>query len=257
MRRNDRGADPGNDFVRTIEIKNKDGQVVERKEVVSCKGLVHLAHNERLSEIRTRVIQSPSKENGDTAIVLVGVVTARGSFSGLGDANPRNVNVRIAPHFIRMAETRALARALRAALDVAAIAIEELEDEFSFADAKHDAPRTNGAPEHDRRPGEPIPTRPREERPPAEGTQPRPSPRESNGGGYDRNAGGPDALMSDAQKRMLYRVAFEQGHEGDDARAWLHAEFEVDSLAKVSRRRASAFIDHYKSSGTNGHAGAS
>lgn len=46
------------------------------------------------------------------------VVTQRGAFTGLGDANPRNVNARIAPHFVRMAETRALARALRAALDI-------------------------------------------------------------------------------------------------------------------------------------------
>lgn len=77
------------------------------------------------------------------------------------------------------------------------------------------------------------------------------------GGGYDhRNGGGPDAPMSDAQKRLLYRLAFEQGHEGDGARAWLHAELEVDSLANVSKRQASALIDRYKSNGTNGHAGA-
>ena len=62
--------------------------------------------------------------------------------------------------------------------------------------------------------------------------------------------------MSDAQKRLLYRLAFEQGHEGDGARAWLHAELEVDSLANVSKRQASALIDRYKSNGTNGHAGA-
>jgi hypothetical protein len=72
--------------------------------------------------------------------------------------------------------------------------------------------------------------------------------------------------MSDAQKRMLYRIAFERGHEGDASRTWLHSEFQVDSLTKVSRRQASSFIDHYKSSGpndgptngqgSNGHAGA-
>lgn len=42
MRRHERGADPGHDFIRTIEIKNKEGQVVERKEVVSAKGLVRV-----------------------------------------------------------------------------------------------------------------------------------------------------------------------------------------------------------------------
>lgn len=48
MRRQERGADPGQDFIRTIEIKNKEGTVIERKEVVSAKGLLHLAHKERL-----------------------------------------------------------------------------------------------------------------------------------------------------------------------------------------------------------------
>lgn len=281
MGRNDRGAEPGNDFIRTIEIKNKAGEVVERKEVVSARGLVHLAHKERLSNIRTRVVQSPSKENGETAIVLVGVVTSRGAFSGLGDANPRNVNARIAPHFIRMAETRALARALRAALDVGAVAIEELEEEFSFVDAardrqrdeprptgRGDQPATNDRPDqNDRTPDReraPEPTRrPNGHHPNGNGA---PSPR-TNGGGYDRGGNpGPDAPMSEAQKRMLYRIAFERGHEGDASRAWLHSEFEVDSLTKVSRRQASAFIDHYKSidsngrpadgQGTNGHTGA-
>lgn len=257
MRRHDRGADPGNDFIKTIEIKNRDGQVVERKEVVTAKGLLHLAHKERLSDIRTEIAQTPTKDNGDTAIVLVRVTTQRGAFSGLGDANPRNVNTRIAPHFIRMAETRALARALRAALDIGVVAIEELEEEFSFVDHPREDRRapTNGqtpaspadrerVPEPDRRPsghgsGDASPREP--------------SPR--TGGGWDRGGGG-DA-MSDAQKRLLYRLAFENGHEGDAARAWLYAELEVDSLAKVTKRQASAFIDRFKSNGANGHAGAS
>lgn len=270
MRRPDRGAEPGNDFIRTIEIKNRDGQVVERKEVVSCKGLLHLAHNERLSNIRTRVVQTPDKDNGETAIVLVGVVTSRGAFSGLGDANPRNVNARIAPHFIRMAETRALARALRAALDIGAVAIEELEDEFSFVDGARDRPReqpranargeqpapNDGPDREDRTPDRervPDPTRrPNGHHPNGNGA---PSPR-TNGGGYDRGGNpGPDAAMSDAQRRMLYRIAFERGLEGDASRAWLHAELRVDSLSNVTRRQASAFIDHYKSNGANGRTG--
>lgn len=254
MRRHDRGADPGSEFIKTIEIKNRDGQVVDRKEVVTAKGLLHLAHKERLSKIRTRVVQSPTKENGETAIVVVLVVTQRGAFTGLGDANPRNVNARIAPHFVRMAETRALARALRAALDIGVLAVEELEEEFSWSDSQ---PATSAGGQQDA-PRE----RPTSAGPPS-GNE-RPSSRASappNGGGYGgydhRNGGGPDALMSDAQKRLMYRLAFEQGHEGDAARAWLHAELEVDSLAKVTKRQASAFIDRYKSNGANGHAGAS
>jgi hypothetical protein len=263
MRRHDRGADPGNEFIRTIEIKNREGQTVERKEVISAKGLLHLAHRERLSGIRTRLVQGPTKDNGETAIAVVRVVTQRGAFTGMGDANPRNVNSRIAPHFIRMAETRALARALRAALDIGVVALEELEDEFGFQEPRAaqehrtaqphvhaGPPRGDGPAPEDRPPQEAQ--RSANERPPS------PRTNGSNGGGYDhRNGGGLDAQMSDAQKRLMYRLAFEQGHEGDSARAWLQAELEVDSLAKVTKRQASAFIDRYKSNGANGHAGAS
>lgn len=35
MRRGERGPDPTGELIKTIEIKNRDGQVVERKEVVS------------------------------------------------------------------------------------------------------------------------------------------------------------------------------------------------------------------------------
>ncbi len=269
MRRHDRGADPGNEFIRTIEIKNREGQIVERKEVISAKGLLHLAHRERLSGIRTRLVQGPTKDNGETAIVVVRVVTQRGAFTGMGDANPRNVNSRIAPHFIRMAETRALARALRAALDIGVVALEELEDEFGFQEPRaqeHRAAQESRAAQPHVHAGPPRGDGPApEDRPPHEAQRSAnerpPSPRTngSNGGGYDHRyaGGGSDAPMSDPQKRLMYRLAFEQGHEGDAARAWLHAELEVDSLSKVTKRQASAFIDRFKPNGANGHAGAS
>ena len=51
--------------------------------------------------------------------------TRRGSFTAVGDATPENVTARIAPHFIRMADTRAKARALRDALNIGAVTLEE------------------------------------------------------------------------------------------------------------------------------------
>lgn len=170
MRLHERGADPGHDFIRTIEIKDKQGNLVARKGVISAKGLLHLAHRERLTKIRTHLVQGPTKENGDTAIVVVLVVTQRGTFTGLGDANPRNVNARIAPHFVRMAETRALARALRTALDVGAVAIEELEEEFSFSETRP-AAASNGR----RDPGPRERSDPAPQGPPAEPDRLRPA----------------------------------------------------------------------------------
>ncbi len=253
MRRGERGSDPTAELIKTIEIKNKEGRVVERKEVVTVKGLLHLAHAERLSAIQTRLVQSPTKDNGETAIALVRVRTARGSFTGLGDANPRNVTARVALHFIRMAETRALARALRAALDIGAVAIEELEEEFGFAEPRSEAPRTNGHRAEQSRTGDA-----RTDDPPREDARPngRLSYRGNNDrGGGDRSGGSFDGPMSDPQRRLLYRLAFEHGHEGDDARTWLHQELGVESLSEVTKRMASSLIDRLvrKDEG-NGHA---
>jgi hypothetical protein len=56
------------------------------------------------------------------------VETEQGTFTGIGDANPSNVTRMMAPHLLRMAETRAKARALRDAVNVGVTALEELAD---------------------------------------------------------------------------------------------------------------------------------
>ena len=52
--------------------------------------------------------------------------TSNGVFSGYGDASAANVGRMIAPHIIRMAETRAVARALRLACNIGMTSREEL-----------------------------------------------------------------------------------------------------------------------------------
>ena len=49
------------------------------------------------------------------------------TFEESADATPGNVNAKIRPHFPRMALTRSKARALRDALNINLVAVEELE----------------------------------------------------------------------------------------------------------------------------------
>src|SRR5438874_1815871 len=100
--------------------------IVERQgnTFVLYAGLLDQAHAEGLKSIRTTLVQTPSELNGQTAIVTAEVETSRGTFAGLGDASPGNVNRMIVPHLLRMAETRAKARALRDAINVGMCALE-------------------------------------------------------------------------------------------------------------------------------------
>ena len=109
---------------------------VERdgKTFVLYAGLLDEAHQRGLKAITTRLIQPPTPENGNVAICHATVEVEQGAFTGLGDASPGNVNRMMAPHLIRMAETRAKARALRDAVNVGVTVLEELGDVSDGAD---------------------------------------------------------------------------------------------------------------------------
>jgi hypothetical protein len=107
--------------------------VIQRdgKDYVQYVGLLDLLHQVSEGEfsITTKLEQAPTDANGQTAIVsAIACMGPNGSrmASGLGDANAGNVNRMMAPHTIRMAETRAKGRALRDLLNIGLVTIEEL-----------------------------------------------------------------------------------------------------------------------------------
>ena len=118
----------------------REEYMIERqgKRFVLYAGLLEEAHNRGLRSIETDLLQVPGVENGEVAIVKAVIRTEEGKFAGIGDASPQNVNRAIAPHLIRMAETRAKARALRDAINVGVTAFEELGGEEEVVEAKRD-----------------------------------------------------------------------------------------------------------------------
>jgi hypothetical protein len=98
------------------------------KDYVLYAGLLDEAHQQGLKSIKTQLMQVPSAQNGNLAICFAEVTTERGTFTGIGDAEPGNVSRAMVAALIRMAETRAKARALRDAVNVSMLSVEELAE---------------------------------------------------------------------------------------------------------------------------------
>ena len=112
---------------------------LQGKQFVTYEGLLDLAHQEGLIGIETELIQIPTKDNDYLAIVQAIATTKDKKFMGIGDCDNSSANRMIAPHKIRMAETRAKARALRDLTNVGMTAIEELSGDIEESKAPKQA----------------------------------------------------------------------------------------------------------------------
>lgn len=99
---------------------------LQGKNFITYEGLLDLAHKKNLKAINVELIQIPTVENNMTAICKAIAITDKEKFSDIGDASPKSVNSNIIPHIIRMASTRAKARALRDLTNVGMTAVEEI-----------------------------------------------------------------------------------------------------------------------------------
>ncbi len=256
-----------------IRIKDDAGNVVDEIDAIAFKGLLSKAHEEGLRQTKTTLLQVPAESNKHTAIVHATVRTRRGTFTGLGDANPQNVNRRIAPHVVRMAETRALARALRVAVNIGEVSLEELGGDV--------AAEASTGPSLDQRSNDRPPTQEPAPDGPGDGAMPddrrdAPPPRFRGRDTSPTNvATGDKRAMSDEQRKLIFRLCFDLGCTRDNVREKALAVLGVERLEWADRRAASAAIDALRAelaerqaiqgggptngrsngSGTNGHTG--
>lgn len=115
------------------------------KQFILYAGLLALGHSKGIDGISTTLVQVPSELNGMTAIAhaSVHIKGIDHPFDGIGDASPLNVNRMMVTAIIRMAETRAKARALRDAVNIGMAALEELAPSGPAGD--DDEPRSFGS----------------------------------------------------------------------------------------------------------------
>ena len=144
----------GNGNIFKIEsIGNRKAKLDERfvmeiqgREFVKYSGVLDLAHQKGLQSIQVEVIQFPTKDNGLEAVCKAIVESRHGDmFIEFGDANPKNTNQKIVNHILRMAATRAKARALRDFTNIGMTCLEELADLDEATDEKNDNSRARNA----------------------------------------------------------------------------------------------------------------
>jgi hypothetical protein len=215
----------------------RNGEPSAPKETIAYAEILKMAHDEGLKSIATQLLVQPSEENGHRCIVKATVETERGRYEGLGDADPGNVEDFLVPHLIRVAETRAKARALRDAVNCGVVSYEELDD---VGPARVHRPGP-GAPSSPTQPSNPsAPARPRANTPARQsklvsGVEP----------------------MSEAQRRYLFRLMASQGYQREAAEERLKELFEVPALAHVSKLNATQMIDRLLAAapgnGSEGH----
>jgi hypothetical protein len=103
---------------------------IEGQDFVKFQGLLDLGHQKGISQIDVEPLQLPTSDNGNFAICKATVVSKSGeSFTDIGDANPGNCSSKVVKHLLRLASTRAIARALRTFTNIGITCLEELGDD--------------------------------------------------------------------------------------------------------------------------------
>jgi len=111
-----------------LSVKNGDLQVINGHWYVTHTGLLRLARRKRCSGIHVEAVDSLCDSATNRFVLKATVFPSKGSsgFVGYGDADPSNVSSLVRGAEMRVAETRAVNRALRKAYGIGIWSVEEI-----------------------------------------------------------------------------------------------------------------------------------
>ena len=221
---------------------------IEGKDFVLYAGLLDLAHQKGMTSMEVEILQFPTKDNGNMAIVKAFAESKLGeTFSDIGDADPTNCNYKVAKHLLRMASTRAKARALRDFTNIGITCLEELGD---INEVIEETPKSSGTGlkvvkrgknETARNNGEPKTA------PETLSVESKKTPAKTQG---KKNVStedstpaitGPEPKMSEAQKRAVYNLSRRRGISVEELQKLCQEAYGV-TLENLSAADASKFI---------------
>ncbi len=117
------------DLTRTLLLSVQSGDllILDGKWYVTHAGLLRLAQRRRCSSINTQLVESVSNPAEGRWVFKATVLRSSSeSFVGYGDADPSNVSLLVHGAEMRVAETRAVNRALRKAYGIGICSVEEI-----------------------------------------------------------------------------------------------------------------------------------
>jgi hypothetical protein len=111
-----------------LSVRNGDLQIINSNWYVTHTGLVRLARRKRCSGIHVEAVDSLCDSAASRFVLKATVFPSKGSsgFVGYGDADPANVSPLVRGAEMRVAETRAVNRALRKAYGIGICSVEEM-----------------------------------------------------------------------------------------------------------------------------------
>ena len=220
---------------------------IEGKEFVKYPGLLDLAHQHGLSSIEVDIVQMPTKDNGNFAVCRATVMSKIGeTFIDVGDANPGNCSSKVSKHLLRMASTRAIARALRSYTNVGMTSLEELSDfnDVTNEGGTYENPKTK--PKAAKKPAAKAP-----KKSPAASAKPKAKPTpvattvEKKGKDQSDQKDNPKdsaiPFMSEAQKRAIYNLSRRRGISVEQLEQMVADAYGCD-LENLTASDASSFI---------------
>ena len=127
-----------------LSVRSGDLLMLDARWYVTHSGLLRIAQSRRCSSITTELAEGASNPSEGRWVFRATVVkSGTDRFVGYGDADPSNVSARVHGAEMRVAETRAVNRALRKAYGIGICSVEEIG---SFAEPRQPSPESKKLP---------------------------------------------------------------------------------------------------------------
>ena len=223
---------------------------IKGKDFCLYAGALDLSMQKGLMKLEVELLQFPTKENGNEAICRAVAEGKYGEvFADIGDANPSNCHSMIVKHLIRMASTRAKARALR---DMCNIGIASVEELAGFDDVIGTEQPTNGSRKKasgNTAKKKPTAKNPVKKKPEAKiAPEPKVKSKQPTKSEDDKSKVDPDdkgksdhPKMSEAQKRAIFNLSRRRGISVEELEQMAMDAFGV-AVESLDSRDASSFI---------------